>query len=132
MALYQNRIGVVSQSIGNILSRANDRVPHSAPVASAFLDKGEGFVQPFQVKNNTYYSKPRPTGGFDNPKKYNYVPLNVHPDDLVNQMNAPLYYPPKLEFSDVCNKFMPNTNMRKEEYSPHQMALTLEQMVRVH
>jgi hypothetical protein len=132
MALYQNRVGVVSQSIGNILSRANDRVPHSAPVASAFLDKGEGFVQPFQVKNNTYYSKPRPTGGFDQPKKYNYVPLNVHPEDLVNQMNAPLYYPPKLDNSGVSNKFMPNSKMRSEECSPHQMALTLEQMVRVH
>ena len=132
MALYQNRIGVVSQSIDDFRVKANSRVPHSAPIAEAFLQKDESFVQPFQVKNNTLYSKPRPTGGFENPKKYNYVPLNQKPEDAVNQFNAPLYYPTKLENSGNCNKFMPNTKISKSEYSPHQMTLTLEQMVRPH
>jgi hypothetical protein len=132
MALYQNRVGVVSQSIDNILSIANKSVPHSAPVATAFLDKEDGFVQPYQVKNNTYYSKPRPTGGFDQPKKYNYVPLNQKPEYCVNEFNAPLMFPEKLDYSDICNRFMPDTKIMKGEYNKHQMALTLEEMVRIH
>lgn len=131
MALYQNRIGVVSQSIDDIDVLKRKRV-FASPIANSFLPKEEEFIQPYQVKNNTLYSKPRPTGGFENPKKYNYVPLNQKPEDCVNEFNAPLYYPPKLEQSVVSNKFMLSSKMKKDEYEPHQMAKTLEQMIRVH
>jgi hypothetical protein len=134
MASYYGRVGVVSEAIDTIRSAANKRVPHAAPVSSAFLAKDEEFLQPFQVKNNTAYSKPRPIGNNENPKKYNYVPLNQKPEDCVNEFNVPVYSPPKLEFSDTSNKFMEASAMRgsMDGYENHVEARTLEQMIRTH
>lgn len=129
MAYYQGRVGVVSQGIDNIKSRANKKVPHSAPVASAFLAKDEDFVQPYQVKNNTLYSKQRPTGS-KGPKSYNYVPLNQEYDYCVNKFNEPVYSPPKLEFSDTSNRFMEQSALRGNGYDNHVMFRELECMIR--
>lgn len=134
MASYRGRVGVVSDAIDTIRSAANNRVPHAAPVSTAFLTKDEEYVIPFQVKNNTYYSKPRPIGNNDKPTMYNYVPLNQKPEECVNQFNAPLYFPPKLEFSDTSNKFMEASAMRGGDsgYENHVEVRTLEQMIRTH
>jgi len=129
MAYYQGKVGVVSQGIGYVNSKANKKVPGSAPIASAFLDKGVGFEQPFQVKNNTFYSKQRPTGQAA-PKSYNYVPLNQEYDYCVNKFNEPVYAPAKLEFSDTSNRFMEQSMMRGDGILPHVMARELECMVR--
>lgn len=131
MAYLNGKIGVVSQAIGVIESTANKRVPGSAPIATAFLAKEEGFVQPYQVKNNTLYSKPRPTGGFDQPKKCNYVPLNQKPEECVNELNAPIYFPPKLMYTDTSNRFMPYTPMNiGMGFEPHRSEVILEQLIR--
>jgi hypothetical protein len=130
MAYYEGRVGVVSQGIGLVLSKANKKVPNSAPTASAFLDKMEGFVQPFMVPNNTSYSKPRPTGNFDNPKKYDYVPLNQKPAECVNELNASLMFPNKLHYQDTDNRFMDTTSMKASMMEPHRSEITLEQLVR--
>jgi len=129
MAYYEGRVGVVSQSIDNMVSMSKRRVPHSNPVASAFLDKDESFVQPFQVKNNTYYSKQRPSGQ-DAPKSYNYVPLNQKPENEVNLMNAPVLFPTKLHYQDIDNRFMDNVPMDRSAMPPHQSQITLEELVR--
>jgi len=132
MAYYQGKVGVVSQGIDYVNSRANKKVPGSAPIADAFLDKGVGFEQPFQVKNNTFYSKQRPSGQ-EAPKSYNYVPLNQKPEDAVNMFNAPVYSPPKLDFSDTSNRFMEQSMMRGsllDGYLEHMMKRQLECMVR--
>jgi len=129
MAYYQGKVGVVSQGIGYVNSKANKKVPGSAPVATAFLDKGVGFEQPYQVKNNTFYSKQRPSGE-TGPKSYNYVPLNQTPEDLVNMFNEPVYAPPKLDFSDTSNRFMLDSMMRGDGNDKHQMFKELECMVR--
>lgn len=130
MAYYEGRVGVVSQGIGLILSKANKKVPHSAPVASSFLDKELDFVQPFMVPNNTSYSKPRPTGNFENPKKYNYVPLNQKPSECVNQFNAPLVFPNKLHYQDTDNRFMDTISIKTGVMEPHRSEMNLEYLVR--
>jgi hypothetical protein len=130
MADYEGRTGVVSNGIGLVMSKANKKVPHSAPVASSFLDKEMGFEQPFMVPNNTSYSKPRPTGNFENPKKYNYVPLNITPSDCVNELNAPLVFPSKLHYQDTDNRFMDTISIKSGVMEPHRSEMNLECLVR--
>jgi hypothetical protein len=128
MAYYQGRVGVVSQGIGYVNSRANKKVPNSAPVANAFLAKDEDYVLPFQVKNNTFYSKQRPSGEVN--KKYTYVPLNQGYDYCVNKFDEPVYSPPKLDFSDTSNRFMEQSALRGDGYDKHVESRTLEEMIR--
>ena len=129
MAYYQGKVGVVSQGIGYVNSRANKKVPGSAPVANAFLAKDEDYASPYQVKNNTLYSKQRPSGQAA-PKSYSYVPLNQGYDYCVNKFDEPVYSPPKLDFSDTSNRFMEQSMMRGDGNTKHVMFKELECMVR--
>ena len=114
MSYNRGRVGVVSQAIDQIPYICNKKV-YSAPDASSFHPKEDiNYVQPYVVKNNTYYSKPRPTGGFDNPKQYptSFVPLNQKPDYEPPEFNAPIMIPEKLNVSATNNIFMDTEKLR--------------------
>ena len=114
MSQYRGRVGVVSQGIDTI-SHINRRKVYTAPDASSFHPKEDvNFVQPYVVKNNTLYSKPRPTGGFDKPVQYplGFVPLNQKPDYEPPEFNAPIMIPEKLDVSVLNNIFMDTEKLR--------------------
>jgi hypothetical protein len=114
MSIYRGRVGVVSQSIDNIVPLRNKKV-YTAPDASSFHPKDDvNFVQPYVVKNHTSYSKPRPTGNFQNPTHYpiGFVPLNQKPDYEPPEFNAPIMIPEKLNVSATNNIFMDTEKLR--------------------
>jgi hypothetical protein len=114
MSYSRGRVGVVSQAIDQIPYLRNKKV-YSAPDASSFHPKEDvNFVQPYVVKNNTYYSKPRPAGNFENPKHYpiGFVPLNQKPHNEPPEFNAPLMFPEKLNVAATNNIFMDTEKLR--------------------